>query len=124
MEVAEVATELEEALTEASAATAGEAASSRAGMGAVGATRATTRDSPSTGGQVEATGTRVPPGEGQGVTCRAAPAMVWEVVPATVATVTTGPTVAEVTGLEEDSGGRGVVAGTRTEGINGVDAGW
>ena len=117
------AMEVEDMTAATAAGTVGEAVIRLEGLEEV-ETRGTTRDSPSTGGQVEATGTRVPPGEGQGVTCRAAPAMVWEVVPATVATVTTGPTVAEVTGLEEDSGGRGVVAGTRTEGINGVDAGW
>ena len=108
VEVAEVATELEEALTEASAATAGEAASSRADMEAVGATRATTRDSPSTGAQVGVTATLDPPGEGRD------PASAWEVP---VTTPTTRATVEEDTGLEA-TGAVGAGGDTRTEGIN------
>ena len=119
--VEEAAMEVEVMTAVTAAVTVGEAATSLEGLEVAVRTRETTRDSPSTGEQAGATGTRDPPGAARGVTCRAAPATAWP-DPATAGTRTTGPILAVATGPVEDSGGRGEGAGTRTEGINaGVD---
>ena len=65
--VEEAAMEVEVMTAVTAAVTVGEAATSLEGL-EVAASRETTRDSPSTGDQVEAMGTRVLPGEALGAT--------------------------------------------------------
>ena len=115
------ATELEvEDMTEASAATAGEEGSPRAGMAAVvAATRETIRDSLSTGARGEDTATPALPGE---ETWEEDQALGWE-ARAMVATPTIPDLVGEDTGQEGAPGDRGEGADTRTEGINDEDDG-